>query len=126
MSRQLKFDGEHDYIQYALQRSVLVAEGVKTATDHANGWFTMFIQGQTLPDDWLTSAFALSARRYDLGHGQTSYMAWIFPVSAAPKINAKFPILNAWLRSQTQVITVKQSQPQRASAMQYGLRGAAA
>jgi hypothetical protein len=125
MSRQLKLDGEEDYIQVALQRAVLVAEGVKTATDHANGWFTMFIQGQTLPDEWLTAAFALSARRYDFGHGQNSYMAWIFPVSAAPKINAKFPILNAWIRSQTAVITVKRSQPQRAPIGSFGIGAAA-
>ena len=122
MSRQLKFDGEQDYVQIALRRAVLVAEGVKTATDHANGWFTMFIQGQTLPDDWLAAAFALSARRYDFGHGDTSYMAWIFPVSAAPKINAKFPILNAWIRSQTKVITINRpaAQPIPAGSFKIG------
>jgi len=109
VTRQLKLDGEEYYIQTALQRAVMVADGVKTATDHANGWFTMFIRGQTLPEDWLTAAFALGARRYDLGHGHNSFMAWIFPVSAAPKINAKFPILNAWLINQNLVLTTNRA-----------------
>jgi hypothetical protein len=113
MSRQLKVDGELQYLKSAIVRAVPVAEGVKTVTDHANGCFTMIIRGEMVPDEWLTTAFSLNARRHDFGSGHDAHMAFIFPVTAARIINQKFPILNEYLRLKSSPLSYNSAEARR-------------
>jgi hypothetical protein len=120
MTRQLKVDGELDYLLTVIKRAVPVAEGVRTVSDHAGGYFTLLIKGQMVPDEWVTAAFALSARRHDFGNGREAFMAWVFPISAAPKINAKFPVLNAYLQANESVLTYNTNKPPASRKMPAG------